>query len=293
MFRARNDLDIILGKRRRILGRMVGSCIVGVTYRREYGSCIEGMGVTYRRDRHSRQDGRELHRRSHLPTGIRELHRKAWESPTDGIGIPGRMVGIGVTVFGNRPTAPRIEGMAFSDGRHGSHLPTGSAFSAGWSGAASSESPTDGNTGAASKAWESPTDGIGILGRMVGSCIVGVTYRREYGSCIEGMGVTYRRDRHSRQDGRDRRDRIRESTDGAAHRRHGILGREAWESPTDGNTGVASKAWESPTDGNTGAASEGMVGVTYRRDRHSRQDGRESTDGGGFGRYRRESDGFP
>ena len=48
------------------------------------------------------------------------------------------------------------------------------------------------------------------------------------------MGVTYRRDRHSRQDGRDRRDRIRESTDGAAHRRHGILGREAWESPTDG-----------------------------------------------------------
>ena len=76
MFRARNDLDIILGKRRRILGRMVGSCIVGVTYRREYGSCIEGMGVTYRRDRHSRQDGRELHRRSHLPTGIRELHRR-------------------------------------------------------------------------------------------------------------------------------------------------------------------------------------------------------------------------
>ena len=75
MFRARNDLDIILGKRRRILGRMVGSCIVGVTYRREYGSCIEGMGVTYRQ---------------------------------------------------------------------------GSAFSAGWSGAASSESPTDGNTGAAS-----------------------------------------------------------------------------------------------------------------------------------------------
>ena len=62
------------------------------------------------------------------------------------------------------------------------------------------------------------------------------------------MGVTYRRDRHSRQDGRDRRDRIRESTDGAAHRRHGILGREAWESPTDGNTGAASKAWESPTD---------------------------------------------
>ena len=123
MFRARNDLDIILGKRRRILGRQHRRD--GSIDRREYGSCIEGMGVTYRRDRHSRQDGRELHRRSHLPTGIRELHRKAWESPTDVIGIPGRMVGIGVTVFGNRPTAPRIEGMAFSDGRHGSHLPTG------------------------------------------------------------------------------------------------------------------------------------------------------------------------
>ena len=56
MFRARNDLDIILGKRRRILGRQHrrDGSIVTV-----YGSCIEGMGVTYRRDRHSRQDGRE------------------------------------------------------------------------------------------------------------------------------------------------------------------------------------------------------------------------------------------
>ena len=93
MFRARNDLDIILGKRRRILGRQHrrDGSIVTV-----YGSCIEGMGVTYRRDRHSRQDGRELHRRSHLPTGIRELHRRS-----------------------HLPT-----GIRELHRRHGSHLPT-------------------------------------------------------------------------------------------------------------------------------------------------------------------------